>query len=77
MPVYRTLSNDYAAVSRAINAGKPVVLNGKSRYARDLQALGTELVGVQQATRAAHNGRGLLDTLWRRLRQPLEPASAQ
>jgi pilus assembly protein CpaE len=77
MPVYRTLSNDYAAVSRAINAGRPVVLNGKSRYARDLQALGTELVGVQQATRAARNARGLLDTLWRRLRQPLETASAQ
>lgn len=77
IPVYRTLSNDYVAVSRAINSGKPVVLNGKSKYARDLQALGTELVGVQRAARAARNGRGLLDALWRRLRQPLEVASAR
>jgi pilus assembly protein CpaE len=77
VPVYRTLSNDYAAVSRAINSGKPVVLNGKSKYARDVQALGTELVGVHGAARAARNGRGLIDTLWRRLRQPLEVASAR
>ncbi|HJS42616.1 MAG TPA: AAA family ATPase [Gemmatimonadales bacterium] len=77
VPVYRTLSNDYVAVSRAINSGKPVVLNGKSKYARDLQALGTELVGVQRAAQAARNGRSLLDTLWRRLRQPLEAASAR
>lgn len=77
VPVYRTLSNDYAAVSRAINSGKPVVLNGKSKYARDLQALGTELVGVNRAAQAARNGRGLLDALWRRLRQPLEVASAR
>src|SRR5262245_10315282 len=77
MPVYRTLSNDYAAVSRAINSGKPVVLNGKSKYARDLQALGTDLVGVQRAAQAARNGSSLLDALWRRLRQPLEVASAR
>ena len=77
VPVYRTLSNDYQAVSRAINSGKPVVLNGKSKYARDVQALGTELVGVHGAARAARNGRGLIDTLWRRLRQPLEVASAR
>jgi hypothetical protein len=54
-----------------------VVLNGKSKYARDVQALGTELVGVHGAARAARNGRGLIDTLWRRLRQPLEVASAR
>ena len=76
-PVYRTISNDYQAVSRAINSGKPVVLNGKSKCARDLQALGTELVGVHSAARAARSGRGLLDALWRRLRQPLEVASAR
>lgn len=78
MPVYRTLSNDYAAVSRAINAGKPVVLNGKSKYTRDIQALATDLVGVQRATRAdARGGRGLLDAFWRRLRQPREKANGR
>jgi len=77
MPVYRTLSNDYAAVSHAINAGKPVVLNGKSKYTRDLQALGTDLVGVPHPTRAAaRSGSGLFDAFWRRLSQPHVKPSA-
>lgn len=54
--VYWTLSNDYEAVSRAINSGTPVARNGKSRYARDLQALGADLVGVEAP--ANGNGRG-------------------
>jgi pilus assembly protein CpaE len=52
--VYWTLSNDYEAVSRAINSGTPVARNGKSRYARDLQALGADLIGVD----APSNGSG-------------------
>lgn len=76
MKVYRTLSNDYAAVSRSINAGKPAVLNGKSRYTRDIQALGGDLVGVRRrADGKAPGGRGLLGRLWRRLRQHREEAS--
>jgi pilus assembly protein CpaE len=54
VPVYWKLSNDYEAVSRAINSGTPVARNGKSRYARDLQALGADLVGVD----APSNGGG-------------------
>ena len=32
------LSNDYEAVVRSVNAGKPIVLDGTSRYGRDLKA---------------------------------------
>lgn len=52
--VYWTLANDYEAVSRAINSGTPVAHNAKSRYVRDLQALSSDLVGVN----ASSNGGG-------------------
>jgi pilus assembly protein CpaE len=79
MKVYRTLSNDYAAVSRSINGGKPVVLNGRSRYTRDLWALGADLLGLPRGSRA---GRGpharwrFMGALWRRLRRQREEAGA-
>src|SRR2546428_2498222 len=69
MKVSWTLSNDYAAVSRSINAGKPVVLNGKSRYTRDLQPLGADLAGLRPGSRAGegpHLGWRGLSLLWRR-----------
>jgi pilus assembly protein CpaE len=44
--VFHTLSNDYEAVIRSINAGKPIVLNGNSRYTRDVKALGAMLAGL-------------------------------
>jgi pilus assembly protein CpaE len=45
--VYRTLSNDYEGVSRSINTGKPIVLNGDSKYAEDIRALGREITGLK------------------------------
>ena len=50
--VFCTLSNDYEAVIRSINAGKPIVLNGNSRYTRDVKALGAQIAGL-----GAENGR--------------------
>ena len=47
IPVYATLSNDYEAVMRSLNTGKPVVLNGNSPYSQDLTKLGTRITGVQ------------------------------
>jgi hypothetical protein len=44
--VHRTLANDYEAVSRSINAGKPVVLNGASAFGRDLGALSAGVAGI-------------------------------
>jgi MinD-like ATPase involved in chromosome partitioning or flagellar assembly len=50
--VFCTLSNDYEAVIRSINAGKPIVLNGNSRYTKDVKALGAQIAGL-----GAENGR--------------------
>jgi pilus assembly protein CpaE len=47
MPVYRTLSNDYDGVSRSITTGKPIVLNGNSRYSQDMRALGALVTGLR------------------------------
>jgi pilus assembly protein CpaE len=78
LKVYWTLSNDYEAVSRAINSGNPVAGNAKSRYARDLQALVADLIGVN----ANGNGNGrtsgarrLGDFLGRLRRRSLQEAS--
>ncbi|MGH7612750.1 MAG: AAA family ATPase [Gemmatimonadales bacterium] len=54
LQVYWTLSNDYETVSRSINSGTPVAGNGaRSRYARDLQALGADIVGAGAPSRAS------------------------
>lgn len=52
--VYRTLANDYEAVSRSINTGKPVVLEPKSAFARDLMALGGEIAGLSAQRNGKH-----------------------
>jgi pilus assembly protein CpaE len=47
IPVFRTLSNDYEGVSRSISTGKPIVLNGNSKFSRDVKALGVEVTGIR------------------------------
>jgi pilus assembly protein CpaE len=49
LKVFWTLSNDYEAVMRSINAGKPIVLNGNSKYTKDVKALGAKLAGLGAA----------------------------
>lgn len=39
LPIFCTLGNDYESVIRSINSGKPVILNGKSVYSRDVKRL--------------------------------------
>ena len=77
LKVYWTLSNDYEAVSRAINSGNPVAQNAKSRYARDLQSLGADLVGVDTPSIGgrASGVRKIGDLLGRLRRQPERVAS--
>ncbi len=53
LKVFRTLSNDYEGVSRSINTGKPIVLNGESKYGRDIQALGRDVTGLKQKKKGA------------------------
>jgi pilus assembly protein CpaE len=47
MPVYRTLCNDYEGVSRSINTGTPIVLNGNSKFSKDMKLLGAEVTGLR------------------------------
>jgi len=43
---YWTLRNDYGAVMASINQGKPVVMEMKSAYAKDVRGLAAEITGV-------------------------------
>jgi pilus assembly protein CpaE len=50
--VYWTLTNDYETVIHAISMGRPLVLEGSSRYARQLKGLARNIVeGRETATR--------------------------
>jgi pilus assembly protein CpaE len=59
MPVFRTLSNDYEGVSRSITTGKPIVLNGTSKFSQDMKALGAHVTGIHMKK----GGRGRLRAL--------------
>jgi pilus assembly protein CpaE len=54
MKVAHTLANDFAAVSESINTGKPVVLDGKSKFGQDIQLFGAAVAGLSPST----NGKG-------------------
>ncbi len=45
MKVHATLSRDDDAVIHSLNAGRPLVQNGKSRFSKDLKALADRLAG--------------------------------
>jgi pilus assembly protein CpaE len=47
LKVYHTLSNDYDAVITSVNSGKPLILDGTSKYAKDLRALGSQVSGLR------------------------------
>jgi pilus assembly protein CpaE len=61
LPVHRKLGNDYEAVIGSLNAGRPIVLNGKSTFAQDVRALASEMAGVDAES----------DSRWRGLRHLL------
>lgn len=63
IPVYRTLSNDYDGVSRSISTGKPIVLNGNSKFSRDMKALGAEVTGIRGKKAGRGNPLRALSTL--------------
>ena len=54
LKVYWTLANDFEAVMRSINTGKPVVLNGSSPYTADVKALSADIAGLATARRGRH-----------------------
>ncbi len=73
IPVYWTLSNDFEAVMNSINQGKPIVLNEKSAYAKDLKGFVTALTGISAT---AEDGKGLLDSLGRPLKKIFNRSNA-
>jgi pilus assembly protein CpaE len=56
LKVFWKLSNDYEAVISSLNSGKPIVLNGTSKYSKDLKALGAALVGLNPKAAATRGG---------------------
>jgi pilus assembly protein CpaE len=64
---YWSLGNDYEGVMNAVNTGKPVVLDGKSRFSRDLRGLSVELAGLR--TGAAGRGSNPFRRLWSRVKR--------
>jgi pilus assembly protein CpaE len=78
LDVYWTLSNDYEAVSHSINSATPVAQNARSRYARDLQALGVDVLGLRPRANGGRrlSGSRILGDLIGRFRgRSEEPAS--
>lgn len=56
LPVYATLANDFEAVMNSINTGKPIILHGRSQFARDIKAMAAKLVGVDESEAAERTG---------------------
>jgi pilus assembly protein CpaE len=51
MKIFWRLTNDYENVMRSINAGEPVVVNGRnSPFARDIRAMASEMAGIGPAS---------------------------
>lgn len=81
LDVYKTLSNEYAAVSQSINTGKPILLNGRSRYARDVKALGADIAGLVVGPQGAPGTRLIAPnagrrSLWSRIFHGAQPGSS-
>ena len=73
IPVFWTLSNDFEAVMNSINQGKPIVLQDKSAYAKDLKGFVTALTGISAP---AEDGKGLFDSLGRPLKKIFNRSNA-
>jgi pilus assembly protein CpaE len=65
LPVYGTLANDFEAVIRSVNSGKPVVHNdGRSPYTRDIRSLAGRITQAKAETTTQHEKRGFLGRLF-------------
>jgi len=49
LPVYATLSNDFATVIESLSTGKPLVLNASARYAHEIRDLAAMIAGRNEA----------------------------
>jgi len=72
LKVFGTISNDYEALIQSINAGTPIVLNGNSKYGRDIKALGARVAGMQG--KGTEKGAGWVGRVIGKLRRHSEEA---
>jgi pilus assembly protein CpaE len=63
---YATLANDFEAVMRSINSGKPVALDGKSKFNSDVGTLAARLSGTGAGESRRKGPLGSLKNLFRR-----------
>jgi pilus assembly protein CpaE len=56
LPVHRTLSNDFHTVIESLSTGKPLVLNFKSQYVRELKELAAHVAGIPGPGRVGRGG---------------------
>jgi pilus assembly protein CpaE len=73
LKVYWTLANDYDAVIGSLNTGQPIVLNGTSKYARDLKQMGADMAGLGKKAGKDGSADGGIAGVWRKMfRRPEE-----
>lgn len=72
LKVFGTIRNDYEALIQSINSGKPIVLNGNSKYSRDLKALGARVAGVTATGKEKGLGSWVGRVMGRLRRKPKE-----
>ncbi len=66
LKVYATLANDYEALIKSVNGGKPLVLNpGKSAYGRDVKSLAAKVIGADAESRDGPGLLGRITAAWR------------
>jgi pilus assembly protein CpaE len=49
LPVYATLTNDFATVIESLSTGKPLVLHGSARYAQEIKTLAAKIAGRSES----------------------------
>ncbi len=76
LKVYGTIGNDYEELIQSINSGKPIVLNGTSKYSRDVKALGSKIAGVTTSQRSNGRAGAWLGRMLGRFRRKSEEAKS-
>jgi pilus assembly protein CpaE len=72
LPVFGTLGNDYLGVIHSISTGKPIVLNGNSKFSRDMKAIGAQVTGIRDKGERGGRLRALGRILGRGAKGPKE-----
>jgi pilus assembly protein CpaE len=72
LPVYGTLTNDFHAVIESLSTGRPLVLQGSSRYSKELSDLAGRIAGPEHG--AEDGKRGGLSRLLGPFARPARPS---